>query len=39
MKEKNVRELIGILMESVFYLELPLIERYRLLKQLLESTE
>ncbi len=35
MKNRVMKELVGILMESVFYLELPLMERYRLVKYLL----
>ncbi len=35
MKNRVMRELVGILMESVFYLELPLRERYRLVKYLI----
>ncbi len=35
MKGRAVKEIISILMESVFYLELPLPERLRLVKYLL----
>lgn len=37
MKSEKVRELVKILMESEVYFELPLRERYILIKQILNT--